>query len=309
MYQQDAKGNRQFIPGAYVLDRPNRVRFRLAHWDRSRPVVIDPVLAWSTFAGAAATESYSAMIADTSGNVYLARRSSGALTVEKLGPTGATVLYQTVVGSGHTSNVQNVQDVTVDSSGKVYIVGLSGIGFPTTATAAKQTVVSGTHAYMAVLAATGASLTYSTYLAGTNGTDQANGVAVDSTGKVFVTGTTSATTMPTTAGVIQTALTSGQGAFVAKLDPALSGAASLVYLTYLERTRSGHDGTSRRDRLRRERVCDRQRRLRFPDYGWRLLLRQGESRAGRGVRHEAQYHRGPHLLRSARPGDGLCDRS
>ena len=126
-----------------------------------------------------------------------------------------------------------MQDVTVDASGKVYIVGQSGIGFPTTATAAKQTVVSGSHAYMAVLASTGASLTYSTYLAGTNGSDQANGVAVDSTGKVFVTGTTSSTTMPTTAGVIQTALTSGQGAFVAKLDPALSGAASLVYLTYL----------------------------------------------------------------------------
>src|SRR5436190_571086 len=49
VYQHDAKGNRQFIPGAYVLDRPNRVRFRLAHWDPSRPVVIDPVLAWSTF--------------------------------------------------------------------------------------------------------------------------------------------------------------------------------------------------------------------------------------------------------------------
>ena len=82
VYQQDAKGNRQFIPGAYVLDRPNRVRFRLAHWDRSRPVVIDPVLAWSTFAGASASEQYSAMTADASGNVYLAGRSAGALTVE-----------------------------------------------------------------------------------------------------------------------------------------------------------------------------------------------------------------------------------
>ena len=60
---------------------------------------------------------------------------------------------------------------------------------------------------VAVLAATGASLAYSTYLAGTNGSDQANGVAVDSTGKVFVTGTTSATTLPTTA--YATAVASG----------------------------------------------------------------------------------------------------
>ena len=83
--------------------------------------------------------------------------------------------------------------------------------------------------------AAGTTLTYATYLAGTtNATDEANGVAVDSSKNVYVTGYTTSTTFPTTTGVYQTkSPNSGEAGFVAKINPAAPGAASLVYSTYL----------------------------------------------------------------------------
>ncbi len=83
-------------------------------------------------------------------------------------------------------------------------------------------------------------LRYSTFLGG-SGHDQGKGIAVDSTGKIYVTGVTSSTSppFPTTPGVLQTTcklntLGGCDGdAFVAKIDPTQSGAPSLVYSTYL----------------------------------------------------------------------------
>src|SRR5262249_49061661 len=76
-----------------------------------------------------------------------------------------------------------------------------------------------------------ASLLYSTYLGG-SGVDRGHGIAVDGIGKVYVTGETYSTNFPSPNG----AFVSLQGqvdAFVAKLDPTLTGTASLRYSTYL----------------------------------------------------------------------------
>ena len=71
-------------------------------------------------------------------------------------------------------------------------------------------------------------LSYSTLLGSNNG-DIANGIAVDSQGNAYVTGTTDFTTFPTTPGAFKTTATRG-GAFVTKLDPTGS---TLVYSTYI----------------------------------------------------------------------------
>ena len=71
-------------------------------------------------------------------------------------------------------------------------------------------------------------LSYSTFL-GSSGNDVALGIAVDSQGSAYVTGSTDSTAFPTTAGAFKTTVTFGS-AFVTKLDPTGS---SLVYSTYL----------------------------------------------------------------------------
>ncbi|MGH7814277.1 MAG: SBBP repeat-containing protein, partial [Candidatus Binataceae bacterium] len=75
-------------------------------------------------------------------------------------------------------------------------------------------------------------LLYASYLGG-SGNDQANGIAVDSAGNAYVAGYTASSNFPTTAGAYQTANAGGGDAFIAKLNPNASGAASLIYSTYL----------------------------------------------------------------------------
>src|SRR5579862_9312730 len=89
------------------------------------------------------------------------------------------------------------------------------------------------HPHAALVIDPSLSITYSTFLGGT-GEDSANSLAADSTGKLYIAGTTtSASTFPESGPV---ATGPGEGAtdfFIAKIDPAASGANSLIYLTFL----------------------------------------------------------------------------
>jgi hypothetical protein len=77
------------------------------------------------------------------------------------------------------------------------------------------------------------SVSYATFLGGA-GEDSANSIALDSTEKVYVGGTTtSATTFPEPDGKQNGPGGGATDFFIAKIDPAASGANSLVYLTFL----------------------------------------------------------------------------
>ena len=106
-------------------------------------------------------------------------------------------------------------------AGKAVIRGKATVGFKLTSYDRKRTVNIDPQ------------LLYSTYLGGNN-SDFGFGIAVDSAGDAYVTGQTTSTNFPVTAGAFQSTLAGSSGnAFVAKLNPAASGAASLLYSTYL----------------------------------------------------------------------------
>lgn len=89
-------------------------------------------------------------------------------------------------------------------------------------------------------------LVYSTLLSGSNGRDDGTAIAVDGAGNAYVTGIAELTDFPTTSGAYQTTLQGGldaSNAFVAKLDPMLSGIPSLVYTTYLGGPAASTQGT------------------------------------------------------------------
>jgi hypothetical protein len=76
-------------------------------------------------------------------------------------------------------------------------------------------------------------IVYSTYFGGT-GVESLKDMAVDSaTGLVYITGSTDSSNIPVTSGAAQATLTGTFNVFVAVFDPTQSGAASLLYATYL----------------------------------------------------------------------------
>jgi hypothetical protein len=230
IYQPEPNGSRRMVAGGYTLDG-NRVGFQVGAYDHSRPLIIDPVLNYSTFVGNSGDVAMAAT-ADSSGNAYIVGRSGGLILLEKVSPNGTSVLLRQTLGV--TSYSFGVQAIALGPGGSVYIAGYSGTGLPTTAGAYIGSVTSGSHAFVAVFNSSFV-VTYCSYLAGTtNAADYAYGVAADSAGNAYIAGYTNSTTFPTTTGAFQTTPgTSGQPGFVAKFNPTLSGSASLVYSTYL----------------------------------------------------------------------------
>src|SRR6266568_2476919 len=128
--------------------------------------------------------------------------------------------------------------IAVDAAGNAYVTGMTAsINFPTTPGAFNTTNGQFPEAFVTKLDPAGSTLVYSTYLGG-NGDDRGRGIAVDTLGHAYVTGTTASPDFPTTPGAFQPAFAGpgptpngiGGDAFVTKLDPSGS---TLVYSTYL----------------------------------------------------------------------------
>jgi len=120
--------------------------------------------------------------------------------------------------------------IAVDSSGNAYVTGsTTSNNFPVV------NPIEATHrwtgladAFVSKLNATGSALIYSTYLGGSSD-NRGYGIAVDSSGSAYVTGTTDSPDFPTV-NPLQATNKGSYNAFVAKLDPTGS---ALVYSTFL----------------------------------------------------------------------------
>jgi hypothetical protein len=206
-------------------------------------------LVYSTYLGGSGADSGSAVAFDLGGNAYITgstsstnfptasstspfQGSNGGGTdafVTKLNPNGDGLVYSTYLG-GLMSDQGNA--IAVDFTGAAYVAGQTkSANFPTANPI--QAAFGGTkNAFVTKVNPGGSGLVYSTYLGGA-GTDAGSGIAVDSSGNAYVTGTTSSTNFPTassTSSPFQGANAGGSDAFVTKLNPSGSG---LVYSTYL----------------------------------------------------------------------------
>ena len=159
----------------------------------------------------------------------------------KLSPDGSRIVYSTLLG---TDNRDYGHAVAVDGTGAAVVFGeTQGRDFPTTPGAFDSSFDGNGFLpfFVTRLALDGSSLEFSTFLGG-GGIDGDGDLAVDATGAVYITGSTTSADFPTTPGAYDTTLEgAGAGAvavFVSKLAP---DGASLVYSTLLGGSFGGGD--------------------------------------------------------------------
>lgn len=263
---QEINGERREIAGNYVIADHN-VRFSLADYDRTQPLTIDPVLNYSTYIGGEALDTADGIALDAAGDAYIAGSTTsttfpqmnaeagtpadialGTAFVSELNPTGSALVYSSYIGgSGNGSFGEGAQAVAVDTATppNIYITGFTGSpDFPVSTTLAPlqgqpgpASTATGGSAFITKLnpGATGvAQLVYSSYLGGDT-FDEGFGIAVDAAGHAFIAGETvfTSTKFPTKGTQILATPSMVGNAFLTEFDTTASGAASLVYSTYL----------------------------------------------------------------------------
>ncbi len=240
VYQEFA-GKRRKVGAAYVVEG-SYVTFRLEDYDRSRPLVIDPVLAYGSGEGGV-TES-NGIVVDASGNAFVAGSVFGSSStfqlvnaydtrigrsdmdayVQKFNAAGTALIYSTYIG-GATGSDQAL-GIAIDAAGNAFVTGTtSSNDFPVAGTP-YQPASSAGGSFILKLAPAGNSLVYSTYLLNATVT----GIAVDSQGNAHVTGTANTGFATTTTAYQRSARSSSGNPFVFKLSPAGSAA---VYSTFI----------------------------------------------------------------------------
>src|SRR5205807_1572641 len=247
---QESQGEKQLIAARYIL-HANRnderltnnvtlsaqVGLQMAAYDAAQPLVIDPVLSYSTYLGGSDFDAAGGIAVDSAGNAYVTGDTSSAnfpttpgafqttygggnadAFVTKLNPTGSALIYSTYLGG---SGEEGGKGIAVDSAGNAYVTGdTSSANFPTTPGAFQATSGGGNFdAFVTKLNPTGSALIYSTYLGG-SGEEEGQGIAVDSAGNAYMAGVTGATNFPTTPGAFQTANGGNDVASIATIPPA-----------------------------------------------------------------------------------------
>jgi len=220
VYQRKGK-NLVAVAGDYVIRSKNEVGFRLGSYDRKAAVVIDPVLRYASnlTGGGDEDDGATGIAVDSSNRAVVSgwtastefpagtgvEHSGLAAFVIKLDFTGSKMIFTAFVeGSVFFDNVPLV----LDAADNIYIAG-STFGntfgddtFKPTPGAFQGTFGGKTDAWVAKLNSSGTSLIYATFLGG-SGDERIGGIAVDSSGNAYVTGTTTSKNFPVSAGVFQ----------------------------------------------------------------------------------------------------------
>src|SRR2546426_925488 len=256
-YQVKGDG-RVAVAARFVLTGAKRVGFDVGPHDSRLPLVIDPVLSYSTYLGGTNSDQGIGIAVDSTGNAYVTGTTLSAdfpttagafnqtfnttacvtftgsrpcfdVFVAKLNPAGSALLYSTYLGGRDDDSSTRI---AVDAAGNAYVTGTTASSdFPlVTPLPFPNNALQGSNdAFVTKLNATGSALVYSTYLGGTS-TDQGSAISVDASGSAYVTGLTSSATFPTTLGAFQITLKGTTDAFVTKLNAAGS---ALAYSTFL----------------------------------------------------------------------------
>ena len=239
---QEASGTRTAVLGGYVIKPGREIGFKVASYDPRLPLVIDPVLKYTTHLGGIVTETGSGIAIDDSGNAYVTGATDSVdfpvlnpvqtyqggqdIFVTKFDPEGSEILYSTYVG-GSLNDWGNA--VTVDSEGNAYVAGHTESAHFPLLKPLQRTFGGIEDAVVFKLNPAGNAFVYSTYLGG-KGFDRTVVIAVDTAGNVFTAGSTSSPDFPTENPMQPAFHGYPDDGFAAKIN---SEGSALIYATYL----------------------------------------------------------------------------
>lgn len=235
---RSGSANSHSVDGGFALLTDNRIGFQVGPYDHSQPLIIDPVLVYSSFLGGTDNDFDAAIAVDRAGNAYVSgatasidfpttsrafQRSFGGVahcddlpspcsdaTVTKINRTGTAIVYSTYLGG---SDAEEAMAIAIDASGDAYITGYTrSLDFPVTPGAFQPAYHGYTKpcnewlycgdAFVTKIAPSGTALVYSTYLSGREG-EYGAGIAVDTARNAYVAGPTDSPDFPITPGAFQ----------------------------------------------------------------------------------------------------------
>lgn len=272
IYQKSASGE-QIVAGAFARRGTDGVGFEIGAYDRSRALVIDPILTFSTYLGGVGDESCtvitgagagafvphcpSVAVSSAAGTIYVAGATTTAVGAGSFaGGTPTTIPPNTnpnpamvfvsqisTTSSGATlgfvtyiggTGTQYPIGIGVDSGFNVYVAGTTNASnYPTTPSAFQQSPAAPGTHVFVSKLDISGSQNLYSSYLSGSGTDIASNMTVDSQGRVYVIGTTNSADFPTTLGAIQPHPNATNQFFFSKLNTALNTTSSLRYSTYI----------------------------------------------------------------------------
>jgi hypothetical protein len=241
-------GERRVVEATYRVDGDD-VAFDVGAYDRSRELVIDPVLVFSTYLGGAQSDIVYDVAVDAAGSTFVTGTTDSAnfpVTAGVAQPSVAgaadafvtkfrrdgSIVYSTFFGGG---NFDVGLGIDVDPAGAAYVVGQTlSTDMPTSATAFQRMHRGEIDAFVFKLSPAGNNIAYATYLGGTGQDPYSGDVVVDTAGLATVVGGTGSADFPTTPGALmRTNPGGGVIGFATKLNATGS---ALVFSTLLTGT-------------------------------------------------------------------------
>ena len=256
---QEIDGVRRPVKSDFRLVAGNSVQFRVGEYDRSKRLIIDPVLLYAVSIGGSNGNQAVAIDVDSAGNSYVTGNTCSTdfpstagnfqtihsnpnlqkcydAFVLKLDPTASTLLYSDYIGG---SSTQSGSGIAVDSTGAAYVTGLTttSVNFPLVNNIGPNAPVSCNFsssgyscpdAFVLKLSADGSTLLFSSLMGGSQAA-AGFGVKLDAvTGDLLVVGSTNSSNFAPAPTTLETAFAGSSCAsgipcfvsFLLGLDPA-----------------------------------------------------------------------------------------